>query len=192
MNKVFATATVSLIINAAFSAYYLALGITSASWWLLTLGTYYLILSIGRFTVIRAKSRKRLLTTFVGWMLVLLSLPLVGTVILAVLVDRGQKHHMIAMIAIAAFSFTKITLAIINLVKCRRNASEKLMALRYISLADAVVSIFALQRSMLVSFEGMSQTEITIMNATLGSAVCVIVFLLGVSLVRGKKTQSRG
>ena len=40
---------------------------------------------------------------------------------------------------------------------------------------------------MLVSFEGMTETEIVIMNATLGSAVCVIVFLLGVNLLRNKK-----
>ena len=33
----------------------------------------------------------------------------------------------------------------------------------------------------------MTEAEIVIMNATLGSAVCVIVFLLGVNLLRNKK-----
>jgi len=40
---------------------------------------------------------------------------------------------------------------------------------------------------MLVSFEGMRESEIVIMNATLGSAVCVIVFLLGINLLRSNK-----
>ena len=40
---------------------------------------------------------------------------------------------------------------------------------------------------MLVSFEGMHETEIVIMNAALGSAVCVIVFLLGFNLVKNRK-----
>jgi hypothetical protein len=40
---------------------------------------------------------------------------------------------------------------------------------------------------MLVSFEGMTETEILIMNALLGVAVCVIVFLLGLNLLRNKK-----
>ena len=53
--------------------------------------------------------------------------------------------------------------------------------------SDAFVSIFALQRSMLASFEGMNETEIVIMNVALGSAVCVIVFLLGFNLLRNKK-----
>ena len=39
----------------------------------------------------------------------------------------------------------------------------------------------------LVSFEGMNETEIVIMNAALGSAVCVIVVLLGINLLRSKK-----
>ena len=40
---------------------------------------------------------------------------------------------------------------------------------------------------MLVSFEGMNEAEIVIMNTTLGSAVCVMVFLLGINLVKHKK-----
>lgn len=87
----------------------------------------------------------------------------------------------------AAYAFTKITLATIKFIKVRRSTSATLITLRNISFADAFVSIFALQRSMLVSFEGMIETEIVIMNATLGSAVCVIVFLLGLNLVRNKK-----
>ena len=93
---------------------------------------------------------------------------------------------MIVMIAMAAYTFTKITLATIKLIKARCSTSATLIALRNISFADAFVSIFALQRSMLASFEGMTEAEIAIMNATLGSAVCVIVFLLGLHLVWNK------
>lgn len=177
----------SLIFNAAFGAYHLAFGIVSGSWWLLTLGSYYLILSIVRFAVLRTKSKKRFITKFTGAMLIALSVTLVGTVILSVVLDRGHEFHMIVMIAMATYAFTKITLATINLVKSRRSASATLITLRNISFADAFVSIFALQRSMLVSFEGMTETEILIMNAALGSAVCIIVFLLGLNLLRSKR-----
>ncbi len=117
----------------------------------------------------------------------ILAVPLAGTVILSVVRDRGRKLHMIVMIAMAAYAFTKVTLAAINLIKSRRSKSATLITLRNISFADAFVSIFALQRSMLVSFEGMTETEIQIMNAVLGSAVCVTVFLLGLNLVRNNK-----
>ncbi len=187
MDKTLKIALLSLIFNVSFGAYHLVFGIVSSSWWLLTLGTYYLILSSVRFTVIRTKSKERFITKFTGWMLMALSIPLVGTVILSVVRDRGHEFHMIVMIAMAAYAFTKITLATIKLVKSRRSTSGALITLRNISFADAFVSIFALQRSMLVSFEGMTKTEILIMYTTLGSAVCVIVFLLGLNLVRSKK-----
>ena len=119
-------------------------------------------------------------------MLMLLAVPLVGTVILAVVRDRGIVMHEIVMIAMAVYAFSKITLTIINLVKSKNSASAKHVTLRNISFADACVSIFALQRSMLVSFGDMSQNDIRIFNAVIGSAVCVIIFILGLNLVRKK------
>ena len=187
MDKSLKLALASLIFNITFVAYYLIFGIVSKSWWLLTLGSYYLLLSFVRFFVLRAKKSGRFTTKFTGIMLMVLSVPLAGTVILSAVRDRGHKLHMIVMIAMAAYAFTKITLATINLIKSRRSVSATLITLKNVSFADAFVSIFALQRSMLVSFEGMTETEIVIMNAVLGSAVCVIVFLLGLNLVKSKK-----
>ena len=187
MDRTLKLALGSLAFNIAFATYYLVMGLVTNSWWLLTLGSYYLVLSLVRFMVLRSKFKERFIAKFTGWMLILLSIPLVGTVILSVVRDRGHERHMIVMIALAAYAFTKITLATIKLIKARRSSSATLITLRNISFADAFVSIFALQRSMLVSFEGMTETEIVIMNATLGSAVCVIVFLLGLNLVRNSK-----
>ena len=187
MDRTLKLAIGSLVFNIAFATYYLVMGLVTNSWWLLTLGSYYLVLSLVRFMVLRSKSKEHFIAKFTGWMLILLSIPLVGTVILSVVRDRGHERHMIVMIALAAYAFTKITLATIKLIKARRSSSATLITLRNISFADAFVSIFALQRSMLVSFEGMTETEIVIMNATLGSAVCVIVFLLGLNLLRNRK-----
>lgn len=187
MDRTLKFALASLVFNMAFATYYLVMGLATSSWWLLTLGSYYIVLSIVRFVVLRSKSGEHFIAKFTGWMLILLTIPLVGTVILSVVRDRGHELHMIVMIAMAAYAFTKITLATIKFIKVRRSTSATLITLRNISFADAFVSIFALQRSMLVSFEGMTETEIVIMNATLGSAVCVIVFLLGLNLVRNRK-----
>ena len=187
MDRTLRLAFASLSFNIAFASYHVVMGLVTSSWWLLTLGSYYLVLSIVRFVVLRSKSKERFIAKFTGWMLIILSIPLAGTVILSVVRDRGNKYHMIVMIAMAAYAFIKITLATIKLIKARRSTSATLITLRNISFADAFVSIFALQRSMLVSFEGMTETEIVIMNATLGSAVCVIVLLLGLNLVRNKR-----
>ena len=187
MDRTLKFALASLVFNMAFATYHLVMGLATSSWWLLTLGSYYLVLSIVRFVVLRSKSKEHFITKFTGGMLILLSIPLAGTVILSVLRDRGHERHVIVMIAMALYAFTKITLATIKLIKARRSASATLITLRNISFADGFVSIFALQRSMLVSFEGMTEAEIVIMNAALGSTVCVIVLLLGINLLRDKK-----
>ena len=187
MDKVVKLALISLLFNIVFATYHIVLGIITHSWWLLTVGIYYAILSIVRFAVLQTKKQNKFITKFTGIMLMLLSLPLVGTVILSVIRDRGMVMHEIVMIAMAAYSFTKITLAIINLIKARKSSSAKLVTLRNISLSDTCVSIFSLQRSMLVSFGEMSETDILIFNALTGSLVCVIVFMLGLNLVKNKK-----
>ena len=187
MNRTLKLALVSLLFNMVYSVYHIIFGITTHSWWFFTIGIYYAILSIVRFGVLRHKGKKHFVIRFTGIMLMVLSISLIGTVILAFVKDRGTEFHLIVMLAIALYSFTKITLATIKWIKARKSKSAKLITLRNISFADAFVSIFSLQRSMLVSFEGMTETEIRIMNVATGSAVCIIVFLLGLNLVQQKR-----
>ena len=187
MDRTLKLAIVSLLFNMVYSAYHIIFGITTHSWWFFTIGIYYAILSIVRFVVLRHKGKKHFVIRFTGIMLMVLSLSLVGTVILAFVKDRGTEFPLIVMLAIAVYAFTKITLATIKWIKARKSKSVKLITLRNISFADAFVSLFSLQRSMLVSFEGMTETEIRIMNVATGSAVCIIVFLLGFNLVQPQR-----
>lgn len=186
MDRTLKIALISLVFNMVYSAYHVIFGVVTHSWWLFTIGVYYVILSIVRFAVLRSKAREQAVIRFTGIMLIVLSLILVGTVILAFVKDRGTVFHLIVMLAIAVYAFAKIILATVNWIKARKSTSAKLIMLRNISFADAFVSIFSLQRSMLVSFDGMSEIEIQIMNVALGSAVCIIVFSLGLNLVRNK------
>lgn len=188
MSRTYKPAFLSLAVNIAFGGYNVVIGCITHSWWLLTIGTYYAVLSVVRYTVLRSKKENTaFIKRFTGILLMVMSLPLAGTVVLATVQDRGTVYHEIVMITIAVYAFTKITLASVNLVKSRRSASLKIKTLRYIAFADAFVSIFSLQRSMLVSFGEMAEGTIRIMNNATGSAVCVIVFLLGVNLLRKTK-----
>ena len=177
------TTLISLVFNIAYCVYHIAYGAATTSWWFLAIGIYYAILSIVRFVVLRHKGNRQLLVRFTGVMLIALSFSLVGTVILAFIKDRGTRFPLVAMLAIATYTFTKITLATIKWIKAQKGKSAKMLTLRNISFANALVSIYSLQRSMLVSFDGMTATEIRIMNVATGSAVCIVVFLLGLNLV---------
>lgn len=189
MDRIYRSAFLSLAINIAFGAYNIAIGFTTRSLWLFTIGTYYAILSVIRYTVLRSKNNS-IVKKLTGIFLMVMSLPLAGTVVLASIQDRGITFNEIVMITLAVYSFTKITIASINLVKSKRSRSVKIKILRNISFADAFVSIFSLQRSMLVSFGEMPKSTIRIMNIATGSAICMIVFLLGVNLLRKTTAKS--
>lgn len=189
MIRTFKLALGSLALNIGFCTYYLVVALITQSWWLLTLGVYNLLLSVVRFVVLGVRRNDHFLSNFVGWMFMILTVPLAGTVYLSVVKDRGHVFDIILMISIATYTFAKITLATINLIKSRRSASNKVVLLRRISFANALVSIFALQRSMLVSFEGMAVQDIRIMNILLGSAVSITVFIFGVTLIKKRKNE---
>ena len=183
---------ISLLINLAYALWNVWLGREEQSWWFVTIGAYYITLTLMRSVVLffwKADSKyDRFLIKFTGISLIATSLPLLGIAIIASVRDVGNRFHEIIMISIALYSFSKITLAIISLVKAKKHSSCAELSLRHISFADAVVSIASLQRSMLVSFGDMTIAEIRIFNAATSSAAAVLVFLLGIWLIKRGRT----
>lgn len=187
-------AIISLIINFSYGIVNAVIGFITFSWWYIAVGVYYIILSIMRFCLVVScrkdsenSDNEVFMTKFSGAMFLCLSLTLCITVFLTVKNNVGTKHHEIIMITVATYTFTKLTIAIINFCKCKKINLPIIKNLRNISVADAIVSIFSLQRSMLISFEGKNGDEIRLMNILTGSAVCFVVFILGINLLRKEK-----
>ena len=182
------------IINLVFAIYNCVLGMASYSWWFIAVGAYYIVLSIMRITVIAfsSKDRKneRFIMRFSGIMIFILSLVLCAIVYMTINQLGAVKYHEIAMITIALYAFTKLTIAVCEFVKSRKNPSPYIKTLRSISFADGVVAIYSLQRSMLVSFEGMSEANIMLFNTLSGIGMCIIVVFTGLNLILGKENQN--
>ena len=179
---------ISFIINFLYAGYTLYLGITSHSWWFIALSAYYTVLSFLRILLLNSNrlENKISVSSFCGKVFILLSVCLAGITYLSYEENIGTKYNEIIIITIAVYTFSKIVLAIINLIKDSRHNAVRLKALRNVSFADALASIFSLQRSMLISFEGMSEPEIKLFNALTGTAVYLLVFLMGLNLIGGK------
>ena len=186
----------SLTFNAMYALGNCIIGFLSHSWWFITVGAYYAVLTVTRYSVLQVKRKasgnydtELFARRITGILLVVLSFCIVGVNILSAIKDRGTAYHEIVMITIATYTFTKITIAIIGMVKAKHFASPVLKTLRNISLSDACVSIYTMQRSMLVSFPGMEAGEIIVLNIFTGTAVWLIVLLLGINLIGGKYTD---
>ena len=189
-------ANLSLVINFAYAIVNCAIGFATYSWWFVTSGAYYAVLTVARFSVLKVKHRSKgnpelelFAKKITGILFVALSFCLIGMVVLSAIKERGHKFNQIVMIAIAVYTFTKITLAIIGLIKSKRILSPIAKTLRNISFADAFVSIYSLQRSMLVTFEGMAQKDIRLLNILTGMAVWLLILLLGINLIEGRCTK---
>ncbi len=189
--KIHTKEILKFIINLIFAIYNWALGVASFSWWFIAVGAYYIVLSIMRISVIAfsSKDRKneRFIMRFSGVMIFVLSIVLSGIVYMTIEQNVAVKYHEIAMITIALYAFTKITLAIMGFIKSRKNHRPHIKTLRSIAFADSVVSIYSLQRSMLVSFEGMSPPDIILFNTLSGIGMCLIVIWIGLNLIIGKE-----
>lgn len=188
--RIIFTASISLIINIAYAFYNGVLGIMYASFWFLAMFAYYTLLSVMRFSAVlceykNKRHNEKFVMKFIGVMLIIMSFVLSGSVYYSIAYDVANKNNKIVMITIATYTFYKVIMAIINLVKTKKYKSFLLITIRNIALADAAVSIFSLQRSMLVSFEGMTQENIRIMNICTGISVCLLVFLLGLIMAIG-------
>ena len=186
----------SFAINVSYALGNCIIGFLNHSWWFITVGAYYTVLAITRFSVLQVARKgsdnnatELFARRITGILLVVLSFCIVGVNILSAVKDRGAVFHEIAMITIATYTFTKITISIIGMVKAKRSASHVLKILRNISLADACVSIYTMQRSMLVSFPGMEAEKILLLNIFTGTAVWIVVLLLGINLIGGKYTE---
>ena len=118
------------------------------------------------------------------------ALPLLAIAILCSVRDVGNKFHEIIMITIAVYAFSKITFAIVNLIKSRKCKDPLESAIRNISLVTALVSIASLQRSMLISFGNMNLNEIRLFNVLTSTGVSVLVFIIGLFLFRSSQKKN--
>ncbi|MGI6028752.1 MAG: hypothetical protein ACOX81_05045 [Candidatus Heteroscillospira sp.] len=194
-DKVIFSAATGFVLNLTYALYHSALGIYWDSLWFLILGAYYIVLSVMRFSAVLYDLRRKnspslseqFLAPLLGALLILLSVILAFSVYLSFHYDVAIQYQEIMMITIATYTFYKITLAIVNAVKAHKQRSQLLIAIRNIGCADAAASLLTLQRSMLVSFEGMSTREIGIMNALTGAGVCILTASLGIYMILKKE-----
>ena len=187
------TPYISLLINLLYAIGNCVIGLLTHSWWFITAGAYYAVISAARFCVVYTEQKAEnkpdagyFARRVTGVLLLILSFCLIGINTLSAMQERGTHFHEIVMIAIAVYTFSKITLAIIGMANSRQTVSQFTKTLRNISFADSIVSIYSLQRSMLVSFPGLQPSEIQLLNILTGTAVWIIVLFLGINLIRGK------
>ena len=180
--------------NAAYAVFQLGLGFWHRSFWFFSLAGYYICLALMRFYLSRhtrkyAPGEKMFeeLKNYraCGIVFLLMNLVLSLMVFFMVYWNRTFIHHEITTIAMAAYTFTALTMAIINIVKYRKYKSPVYSATKAISLAAACVSMLTLTSTMLTTFgdgttDGLMRK---IMLGATGAVVCLFIIVMAIYMI---------
>ena len=125
-----------------------------------------------------------------GWLLVSIIMALSAAVLQMVRNGAGFVHAGWTIYVFAVYTLYKMTMSIINVVKANHFDDFTVQALRSVNLADALVSILALQTALLLQFS--DGKTMAAANALTGVTVCILVLAMGVFMImRGNKYLKR-
>ena len=189
----------SLAWNVLYGLFQLWLGFYHHTFWFYSLGAYYICLGVMRFFLARHTTRyapgERMQTELkkyraCGIVFLVMNLALALIIFFMVYWNRTFEHHMITAIAMAAYTFTALTTAIINVIKYRKYNSPVFSASKAISLAAALVSMLTLESTMLTTFGDGTMTVVAqkwMLGATGGAISLLIVATAIYMIVIGTK-----
>ena len=184
----------TLIYNTAYALLQLGMGFWHHTFWFYSLAGYYISLAVMRFFLVRhtskhkpgekmAKELKKYRACGIVFLIMNLALALI--IFFMVYWNRTFHHHEITTIALAAYTFTSLTFAIINTVKYRKYNSPVYSASKAISLASACVSMLTLESTMLTTFgDGtMSLTGRRILLGISGGVISVFIIAMAIYMI---------
>ncbi len=192
----------SFLWNTVYALFQLWLGVTHMTFWYYSLCGYYLCLAVMRLSLslhikkhmVREKMYeewKRYRTC--GWVFLTINLTLTVMIFFMIYWGRSFEHDQITTIALAAYTFTAFTVAIVNLIRYRKYESPIYSASKAISLAAACVSMITLTSAMLTTFGGAEiETFRRWILALLGGAVAVCITTMAIYMIRHSTRKMKG
>ena len=176
------------IVFACFNGY---MGIKNLSIWYGALATYYIALALLRGGILLHHKKKKGDSDEVtkikvyrnsGIVLLLLNVALSSAIAQMIFSGEHFSYVGLTIFAYAAYAFYKITMSIINLVRAKKQTDLTIQAVRNVNLADATVSILALQTALLTTFGG-NEINFSLMNTLTGCAVSFFTIGLAIFMI---------
>lgn len=188
-------ATGAIIFNSCYIVFGIIIANLEHSPWLGVLVGYHVFLLLPRVEVFltakigkAGRNERNTVRAYAncGLTLILLSVALVP-VIRMVMNDQNSYNYFVSGIvyvtAIAAYSFIKLGIALYNMRKVRKQNDLALVAVKNVSFADALISIFALQAMMLKELNTRMTPLAGVLNPTLGAFIALGIFALGLYML---------
>lgn len=185
--------------NLFYGAINVFLGLSSNSLWFYILSGYYIILSIIRFTLLKVfikqkigenlfLENKKAITC--GKILLALNITLIAALLMMIFKNKGYEYKGYIIIIMGFYTVYIIVLSVINIFKYRTHKSPIILSSRVVSLSAALVSLLALESTLIFRF--FSKTTRFLRNITLsltGGAVIFVVIVMSIYLIVQSKAK---
>lgn len=179
------------------------LGFQHKSFWYLSLGVYYLILLLLRLGLSTYEKHKvgdntpeeRRAVRRCGYTLLGLNGALTLIIFFMVYWGRTFYHNQVVTIALAAYTFTTLTLAILRAIRHTKEGMSPLtLAKDMVKLAASAVALLTLEATMLTTFGGeMAEGSRRLMLLFSGIAVAAFILVIAcLTISAGKKNRKTG
>lgn len=178
--------------NFAYALLRAALGLRSASAWLLSSAVYFGMLGLLRARLARVycrpDGRGRTPIAYrcyhqTAQLLFVLILPMGGMILQLLLSNPAHPYPWHTIYAAAAYTFCMLALSLIKLLKHRRQDSPVLAAAQALRLAAALMSLLGLQNALITQFSPGNSHYRTHMNLLTGTGVYLAVVIIAVCML---------
>lgn len=181
-----------LAVNLLYTILNFFSGVRYRSTWFMALAFYYVLLSVMRAILVRYVHCKSIGEDMeaelrhyriCGVMLLVMNQALVGVIVYMLTQNRGFSYPGYLIYAMALYTFYITIIAIVNVIRFRKQGGPVMSAAKVINLTAALVSMISLETAMLAQFgEGEAVFRQTMLGAS-GGAVCVIVLTMAIYMI---------
>ncbi len=181
----------ALSISLFYAVFKLTTGCLYRSPWLIAVAIYYAVLAVMRFLLMknRALSGGTALRVYrlSGALMILLALSISGMAVQMVRDNRSYSYPGVIIFASAAYTFYSLTMAVLQVIRCRHTDDLMQKAVRTLTFCTALMALFALQTGLIEQFGSAEGDAFRMtMNALTGGFVCLTTLLCGIFMLRGK------
>lgn len=185
-----------LAVNMFYAVFKCATGAIFRSAWLWAIGIYYVMLSAIRFTLLRnvritdkkehtlkRKMHEYKSARLCGIMMLALNVAMTGMTVQMIWRNRGYEYKGYMIYISAMYAFYCFINAAVNVVKFAKINNSILSSAKILSLAGALMSMFALQTAMFSAFDTSGAEYQRLMNTITGGVVCTLVLCMAVFMI---------
>jgi len=191
--KQFFSGNLVIFYDFLYALFNAVLGFHDGSFWFVSMAAWYLVIGILKLFLKYQKERNeyhRLYKTS-GIGIISLAIILSGIICMGISENRNPTRHMIVMIAIAFYTFSLLTYAILSSIRANRTKDKYGIIEKDISMISAIASMLSLERGMLGTFGDPKEQFTLYMEASSGMAAFLVVLFIGIKMLKQASKKDR-